>query len=97
MKRVLNQIRDILTRKQQRGVLLLMAGGLFLALLDTVTVALMAPFMTLLTNLTGYDDSMFGRFMSRTFGVTDRNQAILILTIGFIVLYLVRGVCKMAY
>lgn len=97
MKRVLKQIREILTRKQQRGVLLLMAGGLFLALLDTVTVALMAPFMTLLTNLTGYDESMFGRFMSRTFGVTDSNQAILILTIGFIVLYLIRGICKMAY
>ena len=45
MKRVLKQIREILTRKQQRGVLLLMAGGLFLALLDTVTVALMAPFI----------------------------------------------------
>ena len=97
MKRVLKQIREILTRKQQRGVLLLMAGGLFLALLDTVTVALMAPFMTLLTNLTGYDESMFGRFMSRTFGVTDSNQAILILTIGFIVLYAVRGGCKIAY
>ena len=97
MKRVLMQIRTILTREQRRGVLLLMAGGLLLALLDTVTVALMAPFMTLLTNLAGYEESMFGRFMERIFGVTDKEQAILILTIGFIILYIVRGACKIAY
>ena len=54
MKRVLNQIRTILTREQKKGILLLMVGGLFLALLDTVSVALMAPFMTLMTNLSGY-------------------------------------------
>ena len=42
MKRALGQIRRILTKKQRRGILLLMAGGLFLALLDTITVALMA-------------------------------------------------------
>ena len=97
MKQVLIQIRSILTGEQKRGVLLLMAGGLFLALLDTISVALMAPFMTLMTNLSGYDESMFGRFMARTFGVTDKKQAILILTVGFIVLYAVRGVCKIAY
>ena len=97
MKQVLIQIRSILTGEQKRGVLLLMAGGLFLALLDTISVALMAPFMTLMTNLSGYEESMFGRFMARTFGVTDKKQAILILTVGFIVLYAVRGVCKIAY
>ena len=97
MKRVLMQIRTILTKEQQRGVLLLMAGGFLLALMDTVTVALMAPFMTLLTNLAGYEDSMFGRFMSRYFGVTDKKQAILILTIGFIILYIIRGASKIAY
>ena len=97
MKRVLAQIRRILTKKQQRGVFWLMVGGLLLALLDTISVALMAPFMTLLTNLAGYEESMFGRFMANRFGVTDKNQAILILTIGFIVLYVVRGVCKIAY
>ncbi len=97
MKRVLMQIRTILTKDQRRGVLLLMAGGFLLALLDTVTVALMAPFMTLLTNLAGYEESMFGRFMARFFGVTDKKQAILILTIGFIILYIIRGVSKIAY
>ena len=97
MKRVLMQIRTILTKEQRRGVLLLMAGGFLLALLDTVTVALMAPFMTLLTNLAGYEESMFGRFMVRFFGVTDKKQAILILTIGFIILYIIRGVSKIAY
>ena len=97
MKRALGQIRRILTKKQRRGILLLMAGGLFLALLDTITVALMAPFMTLLTNLAGYEESMFGKFMSRTFGVTSTEQAILILTVGFIVLYVIRGICKMGY
>lgn len=97
MKQVLIQIRSILTGEQKRGVLLLMAGGLFLALLDTISVALMAPFMTLMTNLSGYEESMFGRFMARMFGVTDKKQAILILTVGFIVLYAVRGVCKIAY
>ena len=97
MKQVLAQIWGILTREQRRGVFLLMAGGLFLALLETVTVALMAPFMTLMTNLSGYEESMFGRFMIRTFGVTSTSRAILILTIGFIILYVVRGVCKILY
>ena len=97
MKRVLEQIWKILTKEQRRGILLLLAASLFLALLDTVTVALMAPFMTLMTNLSGYEESMFGKFMIRTFGVTSTEQAILALTIGFIILYVVRGVCKILY
>ena len=97
MKRVLTQIMRILTREQKRGILLLMAGGLVLALLDTISVALMAPFMTLLTDLGGYEESIFGKLMANTFGVTSKEQAILILTIGFIVLYVVRGVLKIAY
>ena len=97
MKRVLNQIRTILTGEQKRGILLLMLGGLFLALLDTISVALMAPFMSLMTNLAGYEESIFGKFMVKTFGVQSKEQAILILTIGFIILYAVRGGCKIAY
>ena len=97
MKRILSQIWKILTKEQRKGILLLLAAALFLALLDTVTVALMAPFMTLMTNLSGYDESMFGKFMFRTFGVTSTEQAILALTVGFIVLYIVRGVCKILY
>ena len=97
MKRVLEQIWKILTKEQRRGILLLLAASLFLALLDTVTVALMAPFMTLMTNLSGYEESMFGKFMIRTFGVTSTEQAILALTVGFIILYVVRGVCKILY
>ena len=97
MKRVLTQIMRILTREQKRGILLLMAGGLVLALLDTISVALMAPFMTLLTDLAGYEESIFGKLMANTFGVTSKEQAILILTIGFIVLYIVRGVLKIGY
>ena len=97
MKRVLEQIWKILTKEQRKGILLLLAASLFLALLDTVTVALMAPFMTLMTNLSGYEESMFGKFMIRTFGVTSTEQAILALTVGFIILYVVRGVCKILY
>jgi ABC-type multidrug transport system fused ATPase/permease subunit len=97
MKQVLLQIWHILTRPQRRGIFLLMFAALFLALLDTVTVALMAPFMTLMTNISGYPDSMFGKAMEKYFGVTDPNHAILILTVGFIVLYIVRGVCKVLY
>ena len=91
MKRVMHQILTILTGEQKRGVLLLMFGGLFLALLDTISVALMAPFMTLMTNLAGYEESMFGKFMLNTFGVESKERAILILTVGFIILYAVRG------
>ena len=97
MKQVLLQIWQILTKPQRRGIFMLMFAALFLALLDTVTVALMAPFMTLMTNISGYPDSMFGKAMARYFGVTDPKQAILVLTIGFIVLYIVRGVCKVLY
>ncbi len=97
MKQVLLQIWHILTKPQRRGIFLLMFAALFLALLDTVTVALMAPFMTLMTNISGYPESMFGKAMARYFGVTDPKQAILVLTIGFIVLYIVRGVCKVLY
>lgn len=97
MKRVLIQIWKILTKDQRRGVLLLMVGALFLALLDTVTVALMAPFMTLMTNIGEFADSMFGKAMDKYFGITSPEQAIRALTIGFIVLYVVRGGCKIAY
>ncbi len=97
MKRVLIQIWKILTKDQRRGVLLLMVGALFLALLDTVTVALMAPFMTLMTNIGGFADSMFGKAMDKYVGITSPEQAIRALTIGFIVLYVVRGGCKIAY
>ena len=97
MKQVLLQIWHILTRDQRRGIFLLMLAALFLALLDTVTVALMAPFMTLMTNISGFPDSMFGKAMAKYFGVTAPEQAILVLTIGFIVLYVVRGVCKILY
>ncbi len=97
MKQVLLQIWQILTKPQRRGIFLLMFAALFLALLDTITVALMAPFMTLMTNISGYPDSMFGKAMAKYFGVTDPKQAILVLTIGFIVLYIVRGVCKVLY
>ena len=97
MKHVFVQIRTILTKEQKRGVMLLMAAGFLLALLDTISVALMAPFMTLLTDPEGYADSVFGKFMISRFGVADKEKAILILTIGFIVLYLVRGAARMAY
>ena len=97
MKQVLLQIWQILTKPQRRGIFMLMFAALFLALLDTITVALMAPFMTLMTNISGYPDSMFGKAMAKYFGVTDPKQAILVLTIGFIVLYIVRGVCKVLY
>ena len=97
MKQVLLQIWQILTKPQRRGIFLLMFAALFLALLDTITVALMAPFMTLMTNISGYPDSVFGKAMAKYFGVTAPEQAILVLTVGFIVLYIVRGVCKILY
>ena len=97
MKQVLLQIWHILTKPQRRGIFLLMFAALFLALLDTITVALMAPFMTLMTNISGYPDSVFGKAMAKYFGVTAPDQAILVLTVGFIVLYIVRGVCKILY
>ena len=97
MKQILFQIWHILTRDQRRGIFLLMFAALFLALLDTITVALMAPFMTLMTNIAGYPDSMFGKAMAKYFGITEPTQAILVLTIGFIILYIVRGVCKILY
>ena len=97
MKQMLHQIRTILTRDQKRGVLLLMAGGFLLALLDTISVALMAPFMTLLTDPDGYAESVFGKFMISRFGVAEKEQAILILTVGFIILYVVRGISRIAY
>ena len=97
MKKVLTQIWHILTKPQRRGIFMLMFAALFLALLDTITVALMAPFMTLMTNISGFPDSMFGKAMDKYFGVTSPEQAILVLTIGFIVLYIVRGVAKILY
>ena len=97
MKKVLLQIWHILTKPQRRGIFLLMFAALFLALLDTVTVALMAPFMTLMTNIAGYPDSMFGKAMDKYFGVSDPKQAILVLTAGFIVLYIIRGIAKVLY
>ena len=97
MFQVFSQLNTILKKEQKRKIIFLMLGAFFVALLDTVVVALMSPFMALLTNLGGFSESAFGRFMSVLFGVRSTNQYLAILAAGFVVLYIFRGAAKIAY
>ena len=63
MNRILHQFSIILTGKQRKGLFLLFLGAVYTASLDTLAVALMAPFMSVLTNLGGFEESSIGRIM----------------------------------
>lgn len=98
MKQIFKQLNLILNNTQKRGILSLFLGALFVALLDTLSVSLMAPFMTLLTNVEG--NNMSGtlvRLMGRFFGVSSIMDMLKIVSVVFVLLYLLRGICKILY
>lgn len=97
MKQMLYQLKIILTEKQRKGLFFLFLGAVFNASLDTIAVALMAPFMSVLTNLGGFEESAIGIVMAAYFNVNSKEQALIILSAGFILLYLVRGISKIIY
>lgn len=98
MKQVFRQLNLILEKKQKKGFFLLFLGALFVALLDTLSVSLMAPFMTLLTNVGGDNTGgTLGTLMDRLCGVSSTVDMLKIVSAAFILLYLFRGSCKILY
>lgn len=97
MNRLLHQFRKILTAKQRKGLFLLFLGAVFTAMLDTLAVALMAPFMSVLTNLGGFEESAVGVIMAVYLNIESKEQALIILSVSFIVLYSLRGISKVVY
>jgi len=97
MKKMLYQLKIILTKKQRKGLLWLFLGAVFTAILDTLAVALMAPFMSALTNLDSFDESSIGVAMASYFNVTSKEQALIVLSSSFIFLYILRGISKIVY
>lgn len=97
MKSYFSRLLYILDKNQIKGVLFLFFGTLLNALLDTAAVALMVPFMTLITNLDVFWDSQFGKLLSTYFHINNEVHAITYVTLGFIVLYLLRGIFKILF
>lgn len=97
MKRVLKQLNLILEKRQKRGIFFLFLGAVLVAILDMASVSLMAPFMTALMNMDGNADSLTGGGFSRFFADRSAIDVLKIMALLFILLYLIRGICKILY
>lgn len=97
MRQIVTQLNCILEKHQKRGIFLLFLGSFFVALLDTLSVSLMAPFMTFLMDMSGSDIGVLGRILSQFFGITSTLDMLKILSALFILLYLVRGASRLFY
>lgn len=97
MKKVLRQLNILLDKGQKKGLFLLFIGSVFVALLDTFSVSLMAPFMTLLMDMDSIETGSFYRVAASLFGDISSNDLLKILSLFFIALYLFRGVAKVLY
>ena len=97
MKTVFKQLNLVLEQKQKKGIFLLFLGAFFIALLDTASVSLMAPFMTFLTNPGSGSNDVLRRSFSRFLHLNSAAEILAALSVLFIFLYLVRGICKMVY
>lgn len=97
MKTVLKKLNLVLERKQKKGIFLLFLGAFFIALLDTASVSLMAPFMTFLTNPSSENNNLLNGGFSRIFHLNSASEMLAALSALFILLYLVRGACKIVY
>lgn len=97
MRQIITQLNCILEKHQKRGIVLLFFGSFFVALLDTLSVSLMAPFMTFLMDMSGSDIGVLGRVLSQFFGIDSTLDMLKILSALFILLYLVRGASRLFY
>lgn len=97
MPNVVHQLISILTKKQKAGLLFLLMGSFLVAAMDTAMIALMAPFMTMLMDLSNSSSSMYIQTMEKLFGERSLAEYIEILCVVFIVGYLIRGLLKLGY
>ncbi len=97
MKRVLGQLGILLDKRQKKGLFLLFWGAAFVALLDTLSVSLMAPFMALLMDMGSIKAGAFYSVAAFFFGEISSASLLKILSLFFIALYLFRGMAKVFY
>lgn len=91
---MIKQLRVIISRDQIKGLVFILVGNIIIALIDALSVALMVPFMTILTDLDSFYKNNIGQLMVKIFHISTTKQALIILTCGFIILYSFRGICK---
>ena len=94
---VLKQLRFILTSRQKRGVVFLFFASVIIAAFDTAFVALMAPFMALLTAPDDTTTSSLVTGLSTFWGERTLQESLMALCGLFIVLSAVRGILKVSY
>lgn len=82
MRRTIKEILRILNKNQIRGFLLLFIGAFIIAIFDTILVAMMSPFMTLLMNSSNIISNL---------------QKLKFLSLGLTIAYLLRGLLKILY
>lgn len=97
MKKVLKQINMMLEKRQKKGLFFLFLGALLVALVDTLSVSLMAPFMALLMDMDGIESGSVYRVFTMFFGKMSSLDLLKILSLFFILLYLARGILKLLY
>lgn len=97
MKLLLHQMKTILLPHQRRGVFLIFLGALISAILDTVAVVLMMPFISAIMNPDTVLRSSWGIFASHLLNTSDVNGLLVALSLLFVGLYVFRGAYKIFF
>lgn len=91
---VLRKFRRIFTRGQKKGLLALLAGLACCSILDSLVVALMAPFMLLLLN----PDAVYGHpnilMIFRLLSCPTPRQFLAVFAVGIAAIFLLRGLLR---
>jgi ABC-type multidrug transport system fused ATPase/permease subunit len=94
--RTLRKVLDLLTPKERRLLWLVFAGVLAAGLLETVGVASILPFLTLVASPDAIYDNAIVSWLFNTFGFTDVNRFLLFLGISALVVLVLSNVLRAA-
>lgn len=97
MRKALNQLNFLLDKKQKKGLLWLLIGAVFVSALDTLIVAMIAPFMSLIMDPTSRANNLLVQIVSRFFSIDSTKKLVVLFSMFFIALYLLRGAAKLLY
>ncbi len=91
---VLDKLRSILTASQKRGVIFLFLGLVFCAVIDTVAVGLMMPFMYAVIDPSSVAQNSWWQLAYRLFGAASNTDLLVKLALLLAAIYMLRGVFK---
>lgn len=92
MVSVIKKIFSILEKKQQRNVYILLVLILGGALMETFGVSAVLPLVSAVTDPTIIETNKYFKAVSDLLGITDHKIFILVLTLGLIVIYIIKNV-----